>query len=401
MRILYIDGVGAFGGASKSLYEVLSSLHNEEIELYFLCSKGTAAAYYSSLTPNVLSVKGISRFDNTQYSRYVGYRWLALLREIMYVPFTIYGIVLAKYKWKNIDVVHANEVTELFPALIAKILFSSKLVVHVRSVQDSNHKSYRTRFIHYVLKKNADAIIPIDENVAASIPWRDGIEIIHNSFEPSANQGTDNVLRRKIHDYGKGYFKVAFVGNLQYSKGVIDFVKAAKIALSRRNNIVFFVVGGRARKSGSFLTYFLNKTALNQDVYHSIVNFIDEYKLSSNIYMLGHTYDVSAVYSSIDLLCNPGHFNAPGRQIFEAAFYSVPSIVCIDHPKNDTFVHGHTGLSVRLSDPADIADAIVRLYDDREYSDRLGENAYNLALENFTVKENSRKLHSLYSRLIN
>ena len=63
----------------------------------------------------------------------------------------------------------------------------------------------------------------------------------------------------------------------------------------------------------------------------------------------------------MDVLCFPSHYDAPGRPIFEAAFFGVPSIVAVRNPRPDTLVDGETGLAIRPHDADELAEAITRL----------------------------------------
>ena len=122
-RVLYIDGVGVYGGACRSLFENVRLLKGKDVDPYFIIQKGSVLKYYGQLSNKIISVLGISRFDNTEYSYYKGFRWLILLREIFFIPFTLYAFINAKLKWKKFDIIHVNELTEILPILLSKFFF--------------------------------------------------------------------------------------------------------------------------------------------------------------------------------------------------------------------------------------------------------------------------------------
>ena len=80
-------------------------------------------------------MQGVTQFDCTRFGHYRGWRWLILLRELWYLPFTVWGLFKARRMWPEIDLIHANEVTGILAARLAKALFRKALVVHIRSVQ--------------------------------------------------------------------------------------------------------------------------------------------------------------------------------------------------------------------------------------------------------------------------
>jgi glycosyltransferase involved in cell wall biosynthesis len=86
--------------------------------------------------------------------------------------------------------------------------------------------------------------------------------------------------------------------------------------------------------------------------------------------------------------------------VFEAAFSGVPSIVAVTDAKPDTLISGATGLCIPARDPAALAAAIERLYDDRAELARMGEQARGLALRNFDIRKNAAAMLDLYRRLL-
>ena len=111
------------------------------------------------------------------------------------------------------------------------------------------------------------------------------------------------------------------------------------------------------------------------------------------------TTDLASIYQEIDVLCFPSYLDAPGRPIFEAGFFGVPSIAAISRPKADTFVPGETGLLVRPGAPEALAEAIIRLHDHPEETKRMGAAARRMANERFDARKNAAQMLSLYQRL--
>ena len=143
MKVLYIDGVGPFGGASRSLYEVLNAEPAKPIKKHILGVEGTALGYYERIATDLLGIGAMSRFDNTLYSHYRGMRWLVVLRESCNLPRTILGVLRAKRRWRSVDLIHINEITDILPGLMAKRLFKAPMIVHVRSLDWLDPKSIR------------------------------------------------------------------------------------------------------------------------------------------------------------------------------------------------------------------------------------------------------------------
>ena len=156
MKVLYIDGDGPLGGASRSLYELVSHLKPLGVKPYILVTRGNVVPYYSELAEEIITTYGLTRFDNTKYSHYRGVRWLIIFRELLRLPSTIISIYKAKQMWKDIDLIHINELTEIIPAIIVKKLFNVPVVIHSRSLFWNEEKSKRFRWIKKTVLKYID-----------------------------------------------------------------------------------------------------------------------------------------------------------------------------------------------------------------------------------------------------
>ena len=185
IRVLCIHFTGAFGGASRSLFEALSEMSPTDVQPMFLTQHGSVVDFFSKLGPVVAS-RGLSQFDNTRYSHYRGVRWVVLLRELAYLPYTIQALRTARREFGEVDLVHVNEFTGLMTLCLAKFFFKAPALVHVRSIARNEPRSIRTRIENYLFRNLAAGVVAIDQNVRASLPASLPVKIIHNSFRVKA-----------------------------------------------------------------------------------------------------------------------------------------------------------------------------------------------------------------------
>lgn len=368
-----------------------------EIQAYFVTPKGSAAKLFREVAEDIIEVRGMTQFDNTRYSYYRGFRWIVMLREMFFFPFTVIGLLKAKRKWQSFDLVHINESTGIVPLLIAKWLFGAPVIVHVRSLARDDVNSLRTRWVNRILR-DAQAVVAIDENVRASLPSDLPVEIIHNSFTYLSREKPDQAILERMSKLRRSSFKVGFVGNLLRVKGLFDLVEAARIVKAQNVDVEYLIVGDNARSKGGVKQAILDWLQLSQDIKEDLMQRVCEYGLEENFHFLGFTLDIQSVYEKLDVLCFPSHYDAPGRPIFEAAFSGIPSIVAVRNPCADTLVDWETGLAVPPKDPEKLAGTLRYLATHPEESVRMGQNAKRLAQENFDVRSNGEKLLSLYTR---
>jgi len=398
MKILYIHMTGAFAGGCRSLYEAVRALPEGEVQSLFVAPRGTVHDFFARIG-EVIDTRGMSQLDHTRYNYYRGLRWLVVLRELAFLPSTLLVLYRARRRWKTIDLIHVNEITGVLPWLIARRLFKTPVVVHVRSVVRDDVGSLRTRWINSLLHDKADAIIAIDETVRGSLPLALAVDVIHNSFSLQAPKDADSSFADRL-SLKPGSFKVGFVGNLLRVKGIFELIEAARMTREQGVDAEFIIVGSDAGRSDTLLSRLLNRLKLGQDVGSEVRAKIAEYGLEDRVHMAGFTADVAQAYACMDVLCFPSHYDAPGRPIFEAGFLNIPSIVAVRKPTSDTLVDGVTGLAVPPRDAEALASAIAALAADRGRAAKMGAAAHELAVSNFLPERNSRKLLALYKRVL-
>jgi len=395
LRVLYLHMIGPFGGASRSLFEAIRAFPAGAVEPLFVTQRGSVTGFFSRLG-EVIEARGLSQFDHTRYSHYRGARWLVLLRELAYLPFTVAALGRARRRWHRVDLIHLNEFTGLIALWLARRLFGAPAVVHVRSVAEDNPRLLRTRWMHRLLRHESRAVVAIDETVRASLPADLPAEVIHNGFAPRAAAGNDAALEKKLAALRPDSFKVGFVGNLLRVKGIHELVEAARLTRERGIDVEFIVVGADAQPSRGIKARLLKALGLEQNAGHEVSAALERHGLRDRFHMLGFTSEIACVYQRMDVLCFPSHYDAPGRPIFEAAFFGVPSIVAVRTPRADTLVDGVTGIAIAPGAAGELAEAIVRLAGDRAEATRMGEAARQMAERNFVIERNADRLLEVY-----
>lgn len=400
MKVLYIHAVGPWGGSSRSLLESIKNFPDGSIEPCFILAKGSSNQYFDKLSNEIITVNGLTRFDNTEYSYYQRFRWLVLLRELYFFPFTLFAIAKARKKFKKIDLIHINDLVDIIPLFLVKILFNKPTVIHVRCVSRLNQKALRTRVVSWILKKYADAIISIDETTKSSLCYSLNIDVIHNSFTPIYSEKLDKIFNDRISRLEFNKFKVGFVGSLMKGKGIFELLDAANIVINSGYDVLFLYVGGEAPMNKGFIGWLIKKLGLRHYMKDELENKIKEYGLENHVLLLGYTNDVQRAYEKMNVICVPGHYDAPGRQVIEAAFSGVPTILAITKPKPDTLIPFITGLHVPIKDANKLAEAIIYCIKNPIKTKQMGEEAKNLARKNFTPTVNSKKILEVYKRVL-
>lgn len=389
-RVLYINHVGAFGGASKSLSELVSAFAPGAVTGTVLTPRGRAAETLARVGLKPLFLRGVAQWDDTRFGHYRGLRWLILLRELACWPATLAAIRNVQREGP-FDLIHCNEVTALLAALVAKRRLGIPLVVHVRSLQRGAEGGRISRWLFNSLRKGADAIIAIDDAVRRTLPADLDVEVIHNGMRAPAlppDRPSDGVLR------------VAIVGVLHRSKGVYEFVQAARLLKKRGVRVRMLVVGENVRNLTGLRGWLLRKLDFAQDVRADLESYVREHGLGDIVEFTGFVSDMPSLYARVDALCFPSHLDAPGRPVFEAGMFGLPSIVAMRSPTEDVFVPGRSGLCIDAPTPEAIADAIEQFATDPASARAMGAQARQLVMSRFDSRLTAAKTLALYRRVM-
>jgi glycosyltransferase involved in cell wall biosynthesis len=155
---------------------------------------------------------------------------------------------------------------------------------------------------------------------------------------------------------------VGAVGRLVSQKDHDTLLEAARLVREQRPAVVFALVGdgelrpkleARARELG----------------------------LAGAVTFTGERADVPDVLASFDVFAQPSLFEGFCLSILEAQAAGVPVVATAVGGVAEAVEHERTGLVVPLRDPGSLADAIVRLVDDRALAARLAEQARRRAQE--------------------
>jgi glycosyltransferase involved in cell wall biosynthesis len=400
LRVLYIHPIGAFGGASRSLLELLRGFPDGAVEPRILAARGQAADAFEGAGFPVVRAGGLTQVDCTRFGHYRGLRWLIVLRELWYLPATLRALRRARREWPSVDLVHVNEVTAIIPALMARRMFGRPLVVHARSVQQDRGIPRRRRALARLLGRHADAIIAIDAAVAASLPGGLHVDVVHNSFTPQPEGPTPPAVEKLAARLRPGSLRVGMVGNLLALKGVYEFLEAARLCARRGVDADFVLVGDNPRRLDGIKGAALKLSGFARDVAGDVERFVADHGLDDRVHRVPFTAEISAVYRLLDVVCFPSLLDAVGRPVLEAAWFGVPSIAAVDRPFPDTFVDGETGVRIPARDPRALADAIAGLAADRTSVRRMGAAARRLAEANFDARKNASRVLDLYRRIL-
>jgi len=361
-NVLCIDIEGGYGGSSRSLYNSLAHLPENEIKPEVWCRRsGPIQEMYNQIyianrvEVNIPSFSSLPRFSRNLYniSRYK-LRWgssqkfrarllEAVNQRFDIVHFNHEGLFcLAHWLRFKTDMPFTMHIrTNLLPTVFSRAQAQtiSNVIDHTIFITENEQNSWK----QLGLKSHQESVI---YNIA-------GVSTIDRETYPELS----------VNDY----FKVAILGNFAWIRGMDRLVEVASELVRRGRIDILFVVAGDMRLRGN-LSGELNKFKRNKK---TLEDYVNSKGLGHMFRFLGHITEPDRLLVGCDVLLRLSRENNPwGRDVIEALGSAKPVIAT---GKYDTFVKsGKTGILLESYSPNLVADNIIELYDDKNLAHRLG-----------------------------
>ncbi len=362
-KILYISNTGSMiGGAENQLCHLVKKLDKHRYNPIVLCPGDGEFAdkLRAEKIPTVVL-------------------HLPAWRKVKSMPFRrIASNRLVDFVVQNeIDLIHSNLWMNYY---IWKVSQKTGIptVSHVRDL-------IRTQRIHKYLFDKIDRIISISSQlkqplVQAGIP-DEKIDVIPNGVDLSeftCDGRERNVLRRDFPHLEN--LLVGIVGRIEPFKGQKEFIQAAAEVLKARQDVSFLLIGvpsGRDRYA------------------EEVKGIIAERGIEKHIIFTGFRRDMPDVMASLDILVSA----SAGSVIMEAMSAGKPVIGTRIASAPEVIEDGVTGLLIPHKDTYAMAQAILRLLNDQNARQRMGQAGRKLAEEKFSFERNVQQTQTIYDIL--
>ena len=348
-----------------------------------MCPFGSTYEFFKKKNLNVHGLTGIPSYDITEIGNYLGLRKILLLREIIFLFIFLLKIFQIEKKY---DLIHLNDTNLIIIAPILKFFFKSKIICHVRTRVKKNKIP---KLVYFISKKYIDKYICIDKSTFSTTPNKKKSTIIYNIFQSKK-------LKKKKSNK-KNFFRVGFLGSLDFHKG-LDFYFDCISDINMNKNNFHFLIGGSLSVKNQLLIKILDIFKIKKNFNKIFFNFYN--KKYKNVKFLSNITNLDKFYQSIDLICFPSRMNALGRPVIEAASYGIPSLVCLDQYFNDTIIDKKTGYVLKFGEKKSFIRKLYNLSKNKKKLIELGINAkrnYNIR---HNLKKNTKKLYIFYKSVL-
>jgi glycosyltransferase involved in cell wall biosynthesis len=386
--ILFVHPCGNKSGACNSIISLISNLDKSIYDTYVLCPEGTAFDALAKVVTKIFPITTPPEFITISGYSFNSLRLLyciSLLPRLSKIVRLIDDI--------RPDLIHLNEIS-LTPLSYLLKKKKYKVVMHARLVLDDSKILYN-RLIIYLLNKYSDHIFCIDGSVKSPLKSIGHTSVVYNSYQFDSKD-------LEISTKKSQKFVVLFLANLISHKGVFDLVDAS-ILLKKNTKIEIWICGVNSRNDNFYkslkgkILSILNIVPNNMD---RIKNIINTHKLE-NVKMLGHISNIKEIILESSVLVFPSYMNGPPRSVFEAGVFGVPSIISLKDKVEDVVENNVNGLIIDEHSPNQIAESILKLYNNKDFCEQLGQNASTKYKILNNPMASIKKIEDVYQSLLN
>lgn len=370
------------GGVEKVVFEISKRLLGKGCEVSVLTLNTGKAKNFETLR----SIRIHRAAWSIDLTRVIGVQ----LTVSLSAPFKL----LKAIKTEKPDVIHANNLfffTTLL-AVLLKNMMKRPLVTtfHIGPISSGGVMNWLVSIYEKVISKRI--VSQSDKIIAISIAVKN--HAIFLGAAPSkvvvVPNGVDSEqfvpkLRTDENESARDdddKIKVLFVGRLIFDKGVQCLIEAAPRILAKNPNVEFVIVG-----EGPFERK-LRKLAQHVGVMHAFK-------------FVGASLDVAGVMKASDVFVLPS-MREGGRPlvVMEAMACGLPVIVTKVPGIGEIITNNQDGILIDINDSQALADMVLRVIDDREFSSKLGWNARCSVEQNCAWEKTARSVLEVYETLV-
>lgn len=198
-------------------------------------------------------------------------------------------------------------------------------------------------------------------------------------FTPFDEARSSDYLRRELSLSQEDYL-VGIVAHLADHKGHTYLIEATRILKDRAPKIKVIVVG---------------EGPLRMDLDRQV----KETHVEDMVFFLGFRDDVPQILGSLDLFVLSSKLEGMGTSIMDAMASRLPVVATRVGGIPEVVVDGETGILVPAKNPDALADAILKIYSDKQAAKQLGERGYQVVHKKFSAESMADRIIDHYEEL--
>ncbi len=298
------------------------------------------------------------------------------------------ALKLARFARENqIEIIHAHMARDYPLAALAASRSGGIPLVLTR------HVLFPLKKIHRLTLCRVARVIAVSQAVAKvlhaqAIFDERKLAVIHNGIdvEKFSRKQNERASAETARGENQERLRVGTIGHLGPIKGHDDFIRAAAIINSQRDDVDFIIAGEDKSRTGEHR--------------RQIEKLIDDLGLGGRVFLSGWVDDVVHLLSTLDLLVSAARSEPFGLVIVEAMASGVPVVATMTAGAREIIDADKTGLLAPIGDPEALAAAICELLDDPKKRERLADDARRMVSERFSLDRMITRTEQVYQAVL-
>ncbi|GIM30238.1 hypothetical protein CPJCM30710_29040 [Clostridium polyendosporum] len=367
IRILQVILSSHIAGTEKHIIDLVRKLDKSKFQVDVICCGGTLEEKFKSMGVKVHTIQVKGNKD---------------LRAII----DLYKLI----KKENYDIVHNHLSISTLMGTIAARLAGVKTIITTEHLWSSFNEEMSMisnkihLFIHRLLSLFITKIIAVANAVKSFLVDNayfdeNKIVVIHNCIGDECVEEKNTNLREELNIKEEDVL-LGIVGRLSYEKGHLLLLEAfSKID---NKNVKLIIVGDGELKD-------------------DITDKISELNINDRVIMFGFTNDVQSVYEAIDILVLTSYRECLPLVLLEAMSHKKPCIASNVGGVSEIISHGNNGLLVKPKSTKELKKAIEELSSNEALRISMGNEGYEIFLNDFRHVDMVKKTENLYIEMNN
>ena len=259
---------------------------------------------------------------------------------------------------RKINLIHAHNATAWFYGTWASILSGVSLVYteHDRSFPTP----IRLKYLHYILGKFTDRIVAVSEIIKENLKKYEhikNVKVIYNGIDPDLFKpasAEEKILKKKELGLNENDFVLGNVGRMDYWKNQRILIEILPALKKISPQIKLILVGGGEEEQN------LKHLAIKKGIENDVI-------------FLGQRSDVNQILKAFDIFVFPSLTEGLPLAIIEAMATGLPVVASYVGGIPELIDHGVNGLLVAPMSAAEIKDAILKLLQNPNLRQKMGE----------------------------
>ncbi len=359
----------AAGGVSRYLETMLKYSDRERFENILVCSNDYSLSDFEGLVDAV---------EFVDMQREIGFSDLKTAFKIRRL--------IKKYRP---DVVYAHSSKAGASARLGNLFIKNKLIYNPHgwafNMKVSSKKKKILALLERIMAHFSDKIVCISEAergdaLKHKICKPEKLRVILNGIDIDGYTGKKAPGKSALGIPGDAYV-VGMVGRISEQKAPDVFIKAAGIIKKEIPNAYFIIVGDGEQRN-------------------EIEALANKCVIGNSLMITGWTDNAADYVAEFDTAVLLSRWEGFGLVLPEYMVSKKPVVACAVDAIPEIVRDGENGLLVEPDNPEAAAEAVLRVYRDKNLAERLIENGYKCAVEKYDVKRAAEETRSLIEELI-